>query len=326
MPEVFGKLQDNLYFCKNIFTIKFPNKYKMNIDTNITGTFHQLHNGEHFGFGEEAVEKIKEPVEDLPLSKNDWDKYEAAVSLEGVMYKQSPESPETKEIAEFDVQRDRYWGEMLHKLKFEEKNLDENIRKAAGQLLFIMKKYGDVSKTNLFEETIDMRKVLNELKKTENNAATALIDGFDALILKAEELNENLHTLYDKRRLDKEKVKELGTLADFRKVVDKLFIRFLESVNAVERVNDLGAKDPAIKAAADEIRLQLAALISSLENILARRHHKPSGGKQKPDITNPEVPGTAPTDPEEPGDGGDEGDGGDDYQTPDIENPPYPFE
>ncbi|GHV51361.1 hypothetical protein FACS1894181_13090 [Bacteroidia bacterium] len=304
----------------------------MIIDINIARILNKLHNGEHFGFGEEVIENIKADVEDIPLAKADWDKYEAAVSLEGVMYKQSPESPETKDIAEFDTQRERYWAEMLHKLKFEEKNLDENVRKAVAQIMFIMKKYSDLPKSNLFEETISMRKVLKELKAAENNAATALINGFDGLILAAEEINETLHTLYDKRLKDKEKIKELGTLVDFRKVVDKLFITFLESVNAIHRVNELGAKNPTIQAAAERIRLQLAALLAQLQKILDRRHPKPGSGKQKPDITNPEVPGTDTPDPEDPGEGGDgeggdPGEGGDGEggtENPDIENPPLP--
>ena len=62
--------------------------------------------------------------------------------------------------------------------------------------------------------------------------------------------------------------------------------------------------------------------IKNVEKIFDRRHRK-SGNYQKPDITNPEVPG-------EGGEGGDEGgdgeDGGDGFQTPDITNPEVPFE
>ncbi|GHV48865.1 hypothetical protein FACS1894181_05860 [Bacteroidia bacterium] len=301
--------------------------------TNISSTLHKLRKGEHAGFGEEVVENIKADAESIPTVKEEWDSYELAVYHEGLIYDQTPESPETKKIAVLDKKRNKYWRELLRRLKFDLESPDENISKAADDLLFIMKSFGDVPKHDLFEETVTLGRIFNELKTDESQAAIALLIGFGELVDEAEALNQSLHVLYDKRRIDREKIKELGKLADFRKVVDKLFIAVLESINAAERVNERGAKDPVLAATVERIRLQLNSIIDQLQKNISH-HHKKTGGGNNPGPSNPVNPGDGEEgegdgeegegDGEE-GNGGDPGEGGDGgTENPDIENPPLP--
>ncbi|GHT37398.1 hypothetical protein FACS189435_2320 [Bacteroidia bacterium] len=266
---------------------------------NIPTILRRLHGGEHAGAGEEIVENIKADAETLLEVKEDWDKYEAGVCQEGIIYDQTPESPKTRAIAAFDKKRNKYWKEILRRLKFSLNNPDEDVCTAADRLLFILNSFGNVSKNNLFEKTIAMRRILNELKDDEIKEAIALIKGLDDLLDDIEALNDELHEKYDQRRMEWEKIKELGTLSNYRKVVDKLFFNVLDSINAVERVNGKGAKNPVVTATVERIRLELSSIFSQLQKNLSRRGIKT--GKIN-----------------RPGDG----DSNDSFQTQDTGNPP----
>ena len=262
----------------------------------------KLYGGEHLGAGDEIVENIKTDVATLQEVKEDWDKYEEAVEKEGIIYDQTPESPKTKALAAINKKRNKHWKEILRRLRFNLDSPAENVRAAADRLLFTMNSLGDVSKTNLFEETVSMRRIFNELKTTEAKADIALFNGLDELVDETEALNDDLHGKYDQRRKEWEKIKELGTLSDYRRVVDKLFFNVIDSINAVGRVNEKGAKNPQTVATIEKIRAELNSIFDQLLKNLRHR------GIQ--------IGGTT-----SPGDGG-----GGNFQKPDITNPPAPFE
>jgi hypothetical protein len=131
-----------------------------------------------------------------------------------------------------------------------------------------------------------------------------------------EAYNIGLDDLYIKREQDKAFVHGLGTLSDYRPLVDQALFDLIGDLNSAYRRNELGAKNPTLKAALERIANTVIGFFDKMHNNLARRGSTGKKHPQKPDITNPEVPGG----------GGEGGDGGDGYETPDITNPEVPFE
>ena len=318
-----------VYIFVETFTIE---QYFMDVlNKNITGMFHKLHVNEHVKAHEDALEIIKPNAENIPEVKESLNTYEASVERLALIFRHSPESPETKQIAGFDERRDELWigGQKIIKLYLN--SPDPLVRTAADVLRILMNAYGNVPHFSLYGETGSLKHAINNLKKPENQAKVTLVPGFTALISELETVNNELDILYKQRFQESEAVKQLGKLGDHLPVVDKLLINLFRALNTVYNYNEMTAKLPELKATIERIALYTDALFDQLRKVLSRRSPEPDG-KQKPDPTDPTGP-TDPTDPEEPGeggedggDGGDEGDGGDGYQTPDINNPPAPFE
>ena len=257
------------------------------LNTNISFLLSHLYRNEHVKAHEDARDAIKIGVETIPEAKKRLDEYDAGVERLNLIFKHSRESPETKQIVGFDKRRDELWlvGKRIIKLYL--KSSDLLIRAAADGLRILMNAYGNVPHFNLYGETGSLKHAISNLKTPENQAKVALIPGFSALIDELEAVNNSLDILYKQRFLEAEAIRQLGKLGDHLPVVDKQLINLFHALNTIYEYNEMKAELPELKATIERIALNVDALFDQLKKVLERRSVK----KEKPDPTDPEVPG-----------------------------------
>jgi hypothetical protein len=262
--------------------------------------FSRLHDGEHAGFGAKIVERLKAALSGITLVAPLWDVYEAYVHHELLMFKISKASPETMDISATDKSRDGTFREVRRLINFYATDADPAAKQAAIALQFVIRPYDDAADRNLFEETTFIRNCLADLNKPANAQNIAALPGLSALLTRLESLNNHLDDLYTQRLEALEEIKALGKRVDVRSDVDNALIEIFQAINALHRSNELGAKDPALKATLEQSAEFINALIDQLQKVLAHRgHHKPKDdGKEDGGTQTPITPPTPPTPPE----------------------------
>ena len=288
------------------------------------GAFARFHNGEHFNFDKDIVEGIVTDITQVADAVPTYNIYKARVDYESVLFKLSPESKETADITVLNKQRISCWRLITAYLDYYENGWTVNLQKAAKDLQFVLKTYKGLTELNLFEKTGYICDAIEALREASAQPALNAIPGLLPLVNDLEAINIELDGLYIKREQDRGLVHGLGTLSDYRPQVDKAFFDLVGDINSAYRRNELGAKDATLKAAIEKVANTINSLFNKMLDNLAHRGAIGKKNPQKPDITNPEVPGEGSGDNGGEGDGGDGGDGG--FQTPDISNPPAPFE
>ncbi|GHT44176.1 hypothetical protein FACS1894181_10320 [Bacteroidia bacterium] len=297
-----------------------------------SSAFAHFQNAEHYNFGVDIVEGIATDIVQVADALPSYNLYKTRVENEGVIFKLSPESEETAKITSLNKGRIACWKFMTRTLDYYADYGEGGQQEAGKHLNHVLKTYKNLTEANLFAKTGYLRDLIDALKESSAQTALNLIPGLLPLADKLEELNTELDGLYIKREQDRGFVRDLGTLSDYRPQVDKAFFDLVEDLNSAYRRNELGAKNPAIKAAFVKIAITITSLYNKLLEILGHRNATGKKKPQKPDITNPEVPGGGSEGGDgEGGDGGDgeggDGEGGDGEggtENPDIENPPPP--
>ncbi|MDR2498096.1 MAG: DUF6261 family protein [Tannerellaceae bacterium] len=275
----------------------------MLLNKHLTHLFSRLRNGEHVEFGTSIVDNIKAFIIAVALLLEIWNKYEALVEQENLLFRISAESYESHLIAAADKERDRLFNEIKRELKFHHNSPDAAIKQAAFEILFVLKPYEHASKKNLFEETKFIQNFLIAINKPALAGFIALLPSIGAMLQRLATVNTNLYDLYQQRLLALEALEKMGKAVDIRKEVDAAFIDIIDQINIIHGYNEMTAKDAAIKTNLENAANYISGLLHQTERVLSRRdhHHKPATDEPStPPATPPTDPTTPPTDPQAP--------------------------
>jgi hypothetical protein len=247
------------------------------------------------------IQHAKADVISNPMLVASWNAYEAVVHHEQLLFLTSRESPQTKEIDDCDTGRDGILREIHRQLLFHSKSQDADISHAAKVITHVVKPYDKAHKLALYEETSYIRNMLDDLGEAANAALIALLPGFPAMLANLATFNNRLDELYIERNLALDEIAKLGKRVDVRHDADAALYNLVDDINAVYKVNALGAKDPAVSAPLERVESIIRTITAKLEAVMARRHHhKPAAAPDKPGETPPAAPPAPPTDPQNP--------------------------
>ena len=170
---------------------------------------------------------------------------------------------------------------------------------AALELMPIVRTYRNGLHETLGGQTSAIWDFLEEIEKSAYTAAVTVLN-LGPHIADLRDDNTRFEAAFVERD-QKWEAANHGAIKPLRRQIDKEFKDLAEAINLNVRV-----AQPPVKAALEEIIDGINSALNPFRRSLAHRHvHMSNGGG------------------DEGGDGGDEGDG---FQTPDISNPPAPFE
>ncbi|MDR2496785.1 MAG: DUF6261 family protein [Tannerellaceae bacterium] len=120
------------------------------------------------------------------------------------------------------------------------------------------------------------------------------------LLAEMKNVNNQFKDKFIERAIDKENVSRKGSLASARTEVDGAFEIFIDAINSAYLLNELGAKDPTLRANLTNLIVPINAELTEVKNLLAHRgHHKPKDdGKEDGGTQTPITPPTPPPPPE----------------------------
>jgi hypothetical protein len=264
----------------------------MLLNKNIRHRMKLLRSGEHAEFGTSIVDHIKAIIITIVQLLVFWNKYEALVEHENLIFQKSTESIESHGIAISDKERDRIFNEFKHRLRYSAKDSNPAIRHAAEEIIFVLKPYAQASKKNLFEETKYIQNFLVAINSPAHAAALGLLPNAAYLLPELSTRNTELYELYTQRLMAREALDKLGRSADIRLDVDAALVDLIDHINIVHEYNEITVKDADLKAKLENAADHVKALCTQTERILShRRHHKT---KEKDAGKTPATPPAAP--------------------------------
>lgn len=256
----------------------------------------------------EAVEVLKDEIPDDTL-RGFIAAFLAGYKIEDTIFKYDPAAVETPQLKEADHLRDEDITYLDSRVKTAALHDPDPERKAKAKLLqHIFKNYKKMKRKAYPEQTGWVWAALKELDKPENKAVITFLGLTDA-VTAIRTANGTFEQLWGERAHAYDEARKLGTLTDAQKRTYKAFSGLATYINALALAGNLpDAQAEALATAIDVVNAQLTGLAHALRQ--RGKKVKLPGPGEPPDITDPPVDPNGPTDP----------------QTPDITNPPAPFE
>jgi hypothetical protein len=144
-------------------------------------------------------------------------------------------SPFTKKIEQADRERDEISGGLAAFVQSFERHFDLPLREAAGVIRRVLKRYGNIARKTLDQETAAIDDLLRELRDGDAPAAVQLL-GLDSWMERLETANSHFKTLMLERNAEIAQRSALK-MKDARRVVDEAFLQLILQIEAVVRVN-----------------------------------------------------------------------------------------
>lgn len=232
-------------------------------------TFQRMRHGLHREYHKSVVYLIdKMPSEVLAVIPLDavLPAYRAAVDVEKGTPTVVMQSKYTFPLAETDRDRDQAHSGFVTSVKAMLRHFDQDIRDAAGRVLYVLKHYGRVSRKNYEQETASIRDLLRELDNddlTKDLHTLRVMEWRDHL----EEVNHKFEHLLQ-QRYDEKAATPVNRIKEVRKDTDRCFRILIEYLEALQKV---GKSSPELIS----FITMLNALTQSFQHTLTRRKSKP---------------------------------------------------
>ncbi|MDR2495557.1 MAG: DUF6261 family protein [Tannerellaceae bacterium] len=261
----------------------------------------KLHNAEHFEFfANGIIAGLQSLIASVASLAGIFDALKIVFQKEDAMFKLSQASILTSDITALHEKRLALFSFFWHYVTIFKYLGDTAKALAAEKLLFLKNTYKDLP-TAAYQDVSGL--MTNFLQDCESNAWKPYIQltGLSFLVTQMATDNEAFRDLYRERSIDQEHVAGMGKLAEIRVDMDNAFDAFVDAVNVAWQANEIGAKDPAVRAALISAREIITAAIHQAElNLAHRGRHKKQDdktddGTQTTDPANPGgTPGTTP--------------------------------
>ncbi|MDR2497244.1 MAG: DUF6261 family protein [Tannerellaceae bacterium] len=267
------------------------------IPLNFKTMLRKLHIAEHFDFFENGIIKgLSTLIAGLTALGGVFAALQVAFAREDAFYKKSLSSALTGDLANAHQARVSLFTFFWANVSVFKYLGDESKIEAADKLQQLHKTYKSLP-TSAYQDTSGM--MTNFLQDCKSSEWLPYIQslGITYLIDKMEDANVEFKAMYIDRSVDKEHVADIGNAQEVRAAVDNSFDTLVEAVNAVWVSNEIGAKDPTMRANLIAVRDIIEAAIHQAQTNLARRkrHKTPDSdktdeGTQTPDTTPPAPP------------------------------------
>jgi hypothetical protein len=238
---------------------------------------YQLRNAEHYQLHVPVLECITNQAANVPGLAPSRTKYQKAVGKEDELFKRYLKSPETELLHEIDHQRDDCLEEVKRTVRFELGGRDVSKKEAAKRVKFVLDNFKGAEQKPYAENTALVTNLLQDLDKTENQEAVALL-GLTEVVEELRGHNIAFDATYGKRAKEQELQREEGRLFDTRGEVDTAFFEVAKVINVLYMSNELTGKDPVLAATLGGVIDEINGRIAQTKRIYARR----SGNKSKP--------------------------------------------
>jgi hypothetical protein len=283
--------------------------------------FKSLHNGEHFQLHWSIITFLITKIAALTGLESLWNDYKAVFDLEDIVYKHHAKADETPVLRESDAKRDS--AIRLIRLIIEAALLsdDPEVVASAKVAYNVFENYKDAYNKSYSENSALATNLVGDLRSAKYASHVARIPGLQAAVDSLDEKNIDFETLYNESTTAQYDKKALGSMVTIRPKVDAKFRAFADAVEVLFAANELGAKDPVLRALLITIIDTLNSYIDKAELVY---HHRAGIRKaqNKPNDDNtpgiPSVPETpdAPDTPDSP-------DAPDTPDTPEPSGPPH---
>ena len=267
------------------------------INERIKLQLHRLYNSEHFDVCKaHIIEPLTTPILAVPALSSPFQLMQSILLRIDDLYKDSLAAPQTKEIESLHTYR-RSLFVLFKQIVLTAGNSTEAQEVAdAAALVPLLNTYKEIPTATYVQQSGLVDNFTRDCNKPAYQPAVASL-GLTPLIARTVTVNNRFQTLSEERDLDKQYVIAKGKLADARLEMDSAIELLIASVNNAYKLNELGAKDPALRANLEPIITILNAALYRIKHILADRGHHSSSHPQTPDTTNPPAPNTPPQNP-----------------------------
>lgn len=167
-------------------------------------------------------------------------------------------------------------------------------RNAARELEAVCRGYRNAPELTYSECSAAITHLLEDLFKEENVAHLETLD----LGASAEQLtsaNDAFNALYLDRTNEAERIRSLAKMKEIRPKVDEAYRNCVETVNALQQINEMITEDATVKASLDEFILRINGLIHQLQKNIASHR---TGGTDEEEEGEEVVPDEADPAPE----------------------------
>ncbi|MDR2496221.1 MAG: DUF6261 family protein [Tannerellaceae bacterium] len=269
------------------------------ISLNFKTSVRRLRMGEHEYFYSAIIAALTALVGAIPSLVPAFTVLKNKVALEAELYKIVLASALTPELLFLHRQRVSAFGLFRHTVGHAEFSKVAAILQAHNILRPLVNTYKNMVKGSYMKISGMFTNFVIDCEKAEYNSFIQTL----ALVLLLAEIKDVNNEFKDKflaRAMDKENVSRKGKLADVRPEVDDALEIFVDAINSAYALNELGAKDPTLRANLTGLIVPINAELTEVKNVLARRgHHSPHGKEDEgsqTDIIDPEADTQNPSD------------------------------
>ncbi|MDR2496396.1 MAG: DUF6261 family protein [Tannerellaceae bacterium] len=235
----------------------------------------RLSNAEHFDFFNTLIiNKLQTTAGTIVILNYMLNELRTEFGREDALYLQSRASVLTPDIAYLHEKRIALYSHFLHCLHITKYYENPDLTQAATKLLFLINNYKGLKRANYPDASGMMTNFLEDCEQSEWKASIEALSLTDTIDM-AKAANDAFKSLYYERSMDKLHVFNMGKLYHVRRDVDNAFEALVETINAIWRENEAGAKDEGLRDKLTELRVNIRAAIHQAELTLAhRKHHK----------------------------------------------------
>ena len=255
-----------------------------------------LLNAEHFSVCEtNLIKPLAVPIQTVPALIPVFQVMQADFTRIDDLYKNSRAAVQTKEIEHLHAYLRALFSLFRSAVSAGLLSTDAQEKAAAEILQPLLDLYKEIPGATYAQlNGLSSNFIADCAKPAYQASVTAL--GLDPLVARKLVVNNSFGGLIEERGLDKEAIAAKGKLADARLEMDGAIDALISSVNNAYMLNEIGAKDPALRANLQGIASIINFAIHRVKQILADRGHH-SSGSMPPNTTNPAAPDTPPQNP-----------------------------
>lgn len=255
----------------------------------VTATFlKNLNNTEHDYLHRIINESVKVHAKDVSLIAPIKTKYEQAYAAEDNLFKLSQEAPETKDLEMLDKARDINMSDFRMIVDLGTRSKNAGVQGAATVLTPVVKRYKDAGSVPYATNTDMIINLLQDLEEEANASAVVTLQASDIIALLRQN-NTAFHTLYNKRSVYYQEIKDNGALLETRKQVDDIFLELVDQVNSIYKVNIISGNNSSVTQSLELLIIEISAYIKQAEKVYNLRLNR-IRNKKKREGLNPAKP------------------------------------
>lgn len=255
----------------------------------VTATFlKNLNNTEHDYLHRIINESVKVHAKDVSLIAPIKTKYEQAYAAEDNLFKLSQEAPETKDLEMLDKARDINMSDFRMIVDLGTRSKNAGVQGAATVLTPVVKRYKDAGSVPYATNTDMIINLLQDLEEEANASAVVTLQASDIIALLRQN-NTAFHTLYNKRSVYYQEIKDNGALLETRKQVDDIFLELVDQVNSIYKVNIISGNNSSVTQSLELLIIEISAYIKQAEKVYNLRLNR-IRNKKKREGLNPSKP------------------------------------
>jgi hypothetical protein len=261
----------------------------------------KLQNAEHFDVCKtDFIEPLTALIQAVPALAPIFQAMLAVFLRIDELFKNSLSASQTKQITELHIYRRSLFILFKHVVVTASNSIDFQDKAAAAALRPLLQTYKKIPTATYVQSSGLVDNFVNDCGKSPFLAAITAL-GMGVLVTKMGSVNGQFRHLAQERDIDHELIVNSGKLSEARAEMDATIDMLITTTNSTYILNEMGAKDAALRGNLNLIVNVINAAIHRVKVILGDRRHRRPGktdnATQTPDTSNPPAPDTPPQNP-----------------------------